>query len=138
MRWPDPGEKPAVKTTILEYDTEAKRAAELWAKEKEGKSGSGTWTWWTDRSRTDNVRVGAAAVCLNGDDWTVFRSYLGTGRIEVFDAELWAIGVALRKSVAQAEALRTHGVTTVAVFSDSEAAIRRTAHLDPGPGQQLA
>jgi hypothetical protein len=138
MRWPDPGEKPAVKTTILEDDTEAKRAAELWAKEKEGKSGSGTWTWWTDRSRTDNVRVGAAAVCLNGDGWTVFQSYLGTGRIEVFDAELWAIGVALRKSVAQAEALRTHGVTTVAVFSDSEAAIRRTAHLDPGPGQQLA
>jgi hypothetical protein len=28
--------------------------------------------------------------------------------------------------------------TTVAVFSDSQAAIRRTAHLDPGPGLQLA
>jgi len=55
--------------------------------------------------------------------------------MEVFDAELWAIGVALRKSVARAEALRTHGVTTVAVSSDSQAAIRRTAHLDPGPGQ---
>ena len=26
----------------------------------------------------------------------------------------------------------------MAVFSDSQAAIRRTAHLDPGPGQQLA
>jgi hypothetical protein len=39
--WPDPGDKPAVKTTILEDDTEAKRATELWAKEKEGKSGSG-------------------------------------------------------------------------------------------------
>jgi hypothetical protein len=50
MRWPDPGEKPAVKATILEDDTEAKRAAELWEKEKQGKSGSGTWTWWTDRS----------------------------------------------------------------------------------------
>jgi len=56
----------------------------------------------------------------------------------VFDAELWAIGIALRKSVARAEALRAHGVTTVAVFSDSQAAIRRAAHLDPGPGQQLA
>jgi hypothetical protein len=44
MRWPDPGEKPAVKTTILEDDTVAKRAAELWAKQKEGKSGSRTWT----------------------------------------------------------------------------------------------
>ena len=68
----------------------------------------------------------------------VFRSYLGTGQMEVFDAELWAIGVALQKSVARAETLRAHGVTTVAVFSDSQAAIRRTAHLDPGPGQQLA
>jgi hypothetical protein len=54
MRWPDPGEKPTVKTTILEDDTEAKRAAELWAKEKEGQSGSGTWTWWTDGSQTDD------------------------------------------------------------------------------------
>jgi hypothetical protein len=73
------GEKSAVKTTILEDDTEAKRAAELWAKEKEGKLGSGTWTWWTDGSRTDDERVGAAAVCQKGDGWTVFRSYLGTG-----------------------------------------------------------
>jgi hypothetical protein len=29
-------------------------------------------------------------------------------------------------------------VKTVAVFSDSLAAIRRAAHLQPGPGQQLA
>jgi hypothetical protein len=57
--------------------------------------------------------------------------------MQVFDSERWAIGVALRKSVAKAESFRTHVVTTVAVFSDSQAAIRRTAHLDPGPGQQL-
>jgi ribonuclease HI len=138
MRGPDPREKPAVKTTILEADTEAKRGAELWAKEKEGKSGSGTWKWGTDGWRTNNERVGAAAVCLNGVGWTIFRSYLGTGQMEVFDAEQWAIGVALRKSVAKAEGLRACGVATVAVFSDSQAAIRRTAHLDAGPGQKLA
>jgi len=50
--------------------------------------------------------------------------------MEVFDADLWAIGIALRKSVARAEALRAHGVTTVAVFSDSQAASVRN-----GPGQ---
>jgi len=82
--------------------------------------------------------VGAAAVCLNGDGWTVFCSYLGTGRMEVFDAELWAIAVALRKSITRAEAQRSHVVTTVGIFSDLQAAIRQTAHLDPGPGQQLA
>ena len=138
MRWADPGEKTAVKTTILEDDTEAKRAADLWAKEKAGESGSGTWSWWTDGSRTDDARVGDSAMGLNRDGGTVFRSYPGTGRMEVFHAELWAIGVALWMSVANAEALQAHGVTTVAVFSNSHAAIRRTAHLNPGPGQQLA
>jgi hypothetical protein len=29
-------------------------------------------------------------------------------------------------------------VTTLAIFSDSQAAIRRTVHFDSGPGQQLA
>jgi ribonuclease HI len=138
MRCADPEEKPAVKTTIMEDDAAAKRAAKLWAREKEGKAKSGTWTWWTDGSRTDAGKVGAAAGCLNGDHWTVFRSFLDTGRMEVFDAELWAIAVALRMSVINAKALRAHGVTTVGIFSDLHAAIRRTAHLDPGPGQQLA
>ena len=134
---PDPGEKPAVRTTILD-DATAKRAAELWAQSKESKAGSGTWTWWADGSRTDDGRVGATAVCLTREGWTVFRGYLGTGWMEVSNSELWAIGVALRQSVARAEALPAHGVTTVAVFSDSQAAIRRTVHQDPGPGQYLA
>jgi hypothetical protein len=72
MRRADPGEKPAVKTTILEDYTAAKRAAELWAEEKEGKSTSGTWRWWTDGSSTDDHGVAAAAVCLNRDNWMVF------------------------------------------------------------------
>jgi hypothetical protein len=81
MRWPKPGERPGVKATMLEDDTEAKKAAELWAKETEGQLGSGTWIWWTDGSRTDDETVGAAEVSLHGDGEMVFRSYLGTGRI---------------------------------------------------------
>jgi len=57
MRWPDPGEKPAVKTTMLEDATKAKKAAELWAKANEGTAGPGTWTWGTDRSGKDEERV---------------------------------------------------------------------------------
>jgi len=72
------------------------------------------------------------------DGWMAFRSYLGTGRMEVFDAELWAIGIALHQTVKKSETLQTHGVTMMAIFSDSQAAIRRAAHLEPGPGQQLA
>jgi hypothetical protein len=36
LRWPAPGEKAGVKTTILDDDTMPKRAAEQWAREKEG------------------------------------------------------------------------------------------------------
>jgi ribonuclease HI len=58
--------------------------------------------------------------------------------MEVFDAELWAIGIGLRKTVQRAEVLQVNAATTAAIFSDSQAAIQRTAHLDQGPGQQLA
>jgi ribonuclease HI len=34
--------------------------------------------------------------------------------------------------------MQTHGVTKIAVFSDWQAAIRRTEHLEPGPRQPLA
>jgi ribonuclease HI len=56
----------------------------------------------------------------------------------LYDAEQWAIGLALQESVKKKDTLQTPGVTKVAVFSDSQAAIRRTEHLEPGPGQHLA
>jgi len=55
--------------------------------------------------------------------------------MEVFDAELSAIGLPLDVVIEKREALQMHGVRTVAVFSDSQAAIRQAAHLEPGPGQ---
>jgi len=138
MNWPAPGEESVVRTVILDDATAAKRAAQRWAREKEAKVGAGIWMWWTDGSRSDDGRVGAAAVCKHRDECRSRRSYLGTGRMEVFDAELWAIGLALDVAIEKRETLQKHGVETVAVFSDSQAAIRRTAHLEPGPGQRLA
>jgi len=135
---PAPGKEPAVKTIILDDDGAAKIAAQRWAREKEAKVGAGVWMWWTDGSRSDDGRVGAAAVCQHGSEWRTRRSYLGTGRMEVFDAELWAIGLALGETIKKRETLQRHGVKTVAVFSESQAAIRRTAHLEPGLGQRLA
>jgi ribonuclease HI len=55
----------------------------------------------------------------------------------VFDAELWAIGLAHDVAIKKREELQEHGVKTVAVFSDSQAVIRRMAHQEPGPGQRL-
>jgi len=52
-------------------------------------------TWWTDGSRSDDGRVGAAAVrsdCERGGS-KALRSYLRKGQMEVFDAEMWAIGM---------------------------------------------
>jgi len=92
--------------------------------------------WWTDGSRSDNGRVGAAAVCKHGNEWRTRRSYLGTGRMVVFDAELWAIGLALGETVKRRQRLQQHGVKAVIVFSDSHGAIQRRAHPEPGPGQR--
>jgi len=67
MCWPDPEEEPAVKTILLGDDIAAKTEATRWAREKEAKVGRGGWMWWTDGSRTDDGRVGAAAVCKHRD-----------------------------------------------------------------------
>jgi len=64
--------------------------------------------WWTDGSQSDDGRVGAAAVCKHGDSWKAFHSHRGTGLMEVYNAELWAIRLALRESVKKRETLQTH------------------------------
>jgi len=137
MSWLAPGEEPAVMTTILDNSAAAKSATQRWASEEEAKIRAGVRIWWTDGSRSDDGRVGAAALCKHGNEWRPCRSFLGNGRMEVFDAELWAIGLALDVEIARRETLQVHGVKTVAVFSDSQAAIRRAANLEPGPGQRL-
>ena len=88
--------------------------------------------------RSDDGRARAAAVCKHGDRWKACLRCLGTGRIEVYNAELWVIGLALRQSVRKRDTLQTDTVTKVAVFSDPQVAIRRKEHLGPGPGQPLA
>jgi ribonuclease HI len=58
--------------------------------------------------------------------------------MEVNNAELCAIGLALEVTIGMRETLQQHGVITVAVLSDSQDTMRRTADLEPGPGQQLS
>jgi len=73
-------------------------------------------------------------VCKHRDRWKAFSRHLGTGQMEVYDGEPWAIGLALRESVKKRETLQTHEMTKEAVFRDSQAAIRRMEHLEPEPG----
>jgi len=93
------GEEQVVKTIILDDKAAAKRAAQSWARQKAVKVEAGVWMWWTDGSHTDNSQVGAAAICKLGNGWRTNRSYMGTGRTEIFDGELWAIRLALRETV---------------------------------------
>jgi len=79
---------------------------------------------WTDGSRSDDGRVGAAAVCEHGNEWRSLRSFLGTGRMEVLKAEPGAIGLALDVAIEKRETLQKPGVKTVAVFSDWQGGIR--------------
>lgn len=65
MCWPDPGEEPTMKTTILEDNTMAKTATSLWARRQENKAGSGTWRWWTHGFPMADGRVEAAALSFN-------------------------------------------------------------------------
>jgi hypothetical protein len=127
-----------VRTVILDDASVGKRAAKRWSTEKEATVRVGVWMWLTDGSRSDDGRVGAAAVYKNRDEWRYRRRSLCTGRLEVFDAELWAIGLAFEETIENRDILQRHWVKMVAVVRNSEASIRRAAHLKPGPRQRHA
>jgi hypothetical protein len=99
MRWLAPGKEPVVKTILLEDERIAKSAVQPWAREMEAKVRVGVWMWWTDGSPSDDGPVGVAAVWKRGNEWRTRRHYLGTGRMEVFNAELWVIGLVLGETV---------------------------------------
>jgi len=69
MRYPAPGKQSVVRTTILHVTTTVKRTTNRWASEKQAKMGAVVWRWWTDRYRSNDGRVGAAAVCKHGNQW---------------------------------------------------------------------
>ena len=54
MYWPDPAEKAAVNTTMLEDDATAKKAAKLWARKMSSMAECGTWMWWADPPQMDD------------------------------------------------------------------------------------
>jgi hypothetical protein len=99
MSWPNPDQQPSVKMVILSEDMVTKRQAICWVTERQANVGTGIGVLFTDGSRSGDGRVGAIAVCKQGDRWNASRSPLGTRRMEVQDEELWAIGLALRKSL---------------------------------------
>jgi hypothetical protein len=57
-------------------------------------------------------------VCNYGIEGRSYCRFLATGHIEVFDSELWVIGIALDGAIQKIEPLQMHGAKTVAIFSN--------------------
>jgi hypothetical protein len=60
----------------------------------------------------------------SGERWKAFRSYLPKGQIEVFDAELWAMWIALKETAKGGERLHFQGVHRIVIICDSQAAVQ--------------
>ena len=90
---------------IVDSKEEALRTAQEWADQERAV--------WTDGSRLDNGRVGAAWAWLQSGEWKEHGIFLGTNK-EAFDAEVYAIGEA-------ANLLDERGETgqSYVIFSDS-------------------
>jgi len=58
--------------------------------------------------------------------------------MEVFDAELWEMWIALKETAKRGERLHAQAVQKIMIFCDSQAAVRRVTHLEIEPGQQVA
>ena len=110
----------------VEEKEDALRAAREWSEEDQKN------TVWTDGSRLESGAVGAAVAFREGCSWKREGTYLGKNK-EVFDAEVFAIGQALRVfNDRDDENIR------YTIFSDSQAALSRIQHDRTGPGQALA
>jgi len=89
-------------------------------------------TMFTDGSRLDNRATGYAVVWKRGLTWTGVKGHMGSNQ-EAYDAECAALAHALEEATR-----RNTTPERVTIFTDAQAAIRRMASDEPGPGQQYA
>ena len=109
---------------FVDSKEEALRTAQEWADQERAV--------WTDGSRLDNGRVGAAWAWLQNGEWREGGIFLGTNK-EVFDAEVYAICEAVNLLDRREEREQNY-----VIFSDSQAAIYRVLHEECGLAQTLA
>jgi ribonuclease HI len=89
-------------------------------------------TMFTDGSRLDSGATGYAVVWQNGQSWAGIKTHMGKNQ-EAYDAECAALARALETA-----AKRQTVPARVTIFTDAQAAIRRMASEEPGPGQKYA
>ena len=106
---------------IQEERAEAKREAEM---ERPG------LVMFTDRSRLEEGAVGYAVVWRNGHTWKGIKTHMDYNQ-EAFDAECTALA-----RVLESASRRNTTPECITIFTDAQAAIRRMATDEPGPGQK--
>jgi len=89
-------------------------------------------TMFTDGSRLGGGATGYAVVWKKGQTWASANVHMG-GNQEAYGAECAALAHALELA-----ARRNTTPERITIFSDAQAAIRRMASDEPGPGQQYA
>jgi len=122
--------------TVLLEDPETLDAELLQDEEEEAKAEAERarpgLTMFTDGSRLDNRATGYAVVWKRGLTWTGVKGHMGSNQ-EAYDAECAALAHALEEATR-----RNTTPERVTIFTDAQAAIRRMASDEPGPGQQYA
>ena len=121
-------------TLLLEepetLDAELLQEEEAEAKAEAEKTRPGL-TMFTDGSRLDDGATGYAVVWKNGRTWEGVKAHMGYNQ-EAYDAECAALARALESVT------KGHVPERVTIFTDAQAAIRRMASDEPGPGQEYA
>jgi len=87
---------------------------------------------FTDGSRLEDGAAGYAVAWKNGKTWKGIKTHMGYNQ-EAFDAECAALARALESA-----SRRNTVPNRVTIFTDAQAAIRRMASDEPGPGQKYA
>jgi len=86
---------------------------------------------WADGSRDKNGGAGYAVVWRKGRRWARRKVHMGYYQ-EAYDAECAAIARALAVAAGRA---KRYKLGRVRIFTDTQAAITRMTHDEPGPGQ---
>jgi len=87
---------------------------------------------FTDGPRQDNGATGYEVVWKKGLTWKGIKTHMGRNQ-EAYDAECTALTCSLEHA-----SRRNTGPERVTIFTDAQAAIKRMASDEPGPGQQYA
>jgi ribonuclease HI len=82
-----------------------------------------------DGSRLDNGAAGYSVVWKNGQSWVGIKTHMGYNQ-EAYDTECAALARALETATR-----REMTPERVPIFTDAQAAIKRMASEEPGPGQ---